>query len=76
MTHFILPGGSIAGAHLHNARTVCRRLECCYNRYLELPTRPNHLDDHPTHQDGLIRVYLNRLSDYLFCLGSFDEFRI
>ena len=53
LTNFILPGGSIAAAQLHAARTVCRRAE---RRVISLH------DDSAT---GAI-VYLNRLSDYLF----------
>jgi cob(I)alamin adenosyltransferase len=55
---FILPGGSPIGAHLHLARTVCRRAErslAALNR--ETPVEP------------LIVVYLNRLSDLLFVLA-------
>ncbi|HEX4334803.1 MAG TPA: cob(I)yrinic acid a,c-diamide adenosyltransferase [Polyangiaceae bacterium] len=52
---FVMPGGSPGGAHLHQARTVCRRAE---RRVLgasrETPIRKEVL------------VYLNRLSDYLF----------
>lgn len=56
---FILPGGSPAGAHLHVARTVCRRAERAVTRLLE--DRPELAD--------LIIPYLNRLSDLLFTLA-------
>lgn len=55
LTHFILAGGSQAGAALHVARTVCRRAE---RRMVPLLQ--------PT--DVLIR-YVNRLSDLLFVLA-------
>ena len=55
---FILPGGSTAGAHLHLARTVCRRAE----RWAVA------LKGHEEINDRLI-VYLNRLSDLLFILA-------
>ena len=51
LTHFILPGGSPAGAGLHLARAVCRRAE---RAVVALGKRPESV------------VYLNRLSDYLF----------
>lgn len=56
---FILPGGSPAGAHLHVARTVCRRAERAAT--LILPDRPDLADT--------IIPYLNRLSDLLFTLA-------
>jgi len=52
---FVLPGGSIAAAHLHVCRTVCRRAE---RRSLAVE------DANPE----VIR-YLNRLSDLLFILS-------
>jgi cob(I)alamin adenosyltransferase len=52
---FILPGGSYAGAFLHQARTVARRAE---RRLLELRAREPISDE-------TVR-YLNRLSDALF----------
>jgi cob(I)alamin adenosyltransferase len=52
---FILPGGHPGAAHLHLARTVCRRAE---RRTVELSRRED-LGPHVVH-------YLNRLSDYLF----------
>jgi cob(I)alamin adenosyltransferase len=55
LTHFILPGGSPAGATLHFARTVCRRAE---RRTVSL-AREVQLND------AALR-YLNRLSDWLF----------
>ncbi len=56
LTEFVLPGGGRAGAHLHQARTVCRRAE----------RRSLHVADaQPELLDGPIR-YLNRLSDLLF----------
>ena len=53
---FILPGGSPAGAHLHVARTICRRAE---RRLVTLRVA----DD--TVSAETLR-YLNRLSDALF----------
>ncbi|HUP61767.1 MAG TPA: cob(I)yrinic acid a,c-diamide adenosyltransferase [Thermoanaerobaculia bacterium] len=55
LTTFILPGGSLAAAQLHVARTVCRRAE---RRVVALR------DDSPATQSTI--AYLNRLSDYLF----------
>ena len=55
LRHFILPGGSLAAAALHVARTVCRRAE---RKVVEL----NHAEP----VDQTVIVYLNRLSDLLF----------
>ncbi|HZT12627.1 MAG TPA: cob(I)yrinic acid a,c-diamide adenosyltransferase [Candidatus Baltobacteraceae bacterium] len=55
LSNFIHPGGSPPGAHLHVARTVCRRAERLLVRLEE--TEPGNADG--------IR-YLNRLSDALF----------
>jgi cob(I)alamin adenosyltransferase len=52
---FILPGGSAAAAHLHWARTVCRRAE---RPIVELAEREN--------LRGEVLRYVNRLSDALF----------
>jgi len=56
LKRFILPGGTAAGAHLHLARTVCRRAE---RSVVDLVERGESVPA------GII-VYLNRLSDYLF----------
>lgn len=58
---FILPGGSIAGAHLHVARTVCRRAERAITPLLEV---------HPELGDAVV-PYMNRLSDLLFTLARY-----
>lgn len=55
LKQFILPGGSTLSAHLHFARSVCRRAE---RSILVL----NDLE--PQRQQT--RVFLNRLSDWLF----------
>jgi len=55
LKHFILPGGSPAGAALHFARTVCRRAE----------RRAVALAHDEEINDAVLR-YLNRLSDWLF----------
>jgi cob(I)alamin adenosyltransferase len=55
LRHFILPGGSSAGAFLHQARTVCRRAE----RWLVMLQ-----ESEPVNPEAL--RYLNRLSDWLF----------
>lgn len=56
LANFIHPGGSLAGAHLHVARTICRRAE---RLVVSL------LDEEPDAPAQALR-YLNRLSDALF----------
>lgn len=56
LRHFVLAGGTPAGAALHLARTVCRRAE---RRIVALgPGVPE-----------VIIIYMNRLSDLLFVLA-------
>src|SRR6201982_3712501 len=57
LTSFVLSGGTPAAAHLHLARTICRRAE---RMMVELAARPNE----PV-SDAAIQ-YINRLSDFLF----------
>ena len=58
LSTFILPGGTPAACYLHNARTICRRVERAFvahkNAKLEFPCQ-----------------YLNRLSDLLFVMARF-----
>jgi len=57
LNSFILPGGTLAAAHLHVARTICRRAE---RGVVELASQPNE----PVSAAAV--HYLNRLSDFLF----------
>jgi cob(I)alamin adenosyltransferase len=57
LRHFILAGGSPAGASLHLARTVCRRAE---RAVLALGS---------DNVEPVVLVYLNRLSDLLFVMA-------
>ncbi len=62
---FILPGGSEAGARLHQARTVCRRAE----RRVHAARRARTIRRE-------VIIYLNRLGDLLFVwarLANFSE---
>ena len=62
LTNFVLPGGAPAAAHLHVARTVCRRAE----RLLVALARKEPI--------GLETVrYLNRLSDLLFVMSRAEN---
>ena len=65
LTHFILPGGSAAGAALHLARTVCRRSE---RSIVSLADSESI--------NALILPYLNRLSDFLFVLARLVNHRL
>lgn len=56
LSNFILPGGSLVAAHLHVARTVCRRAE-----RLVVALGPE--------APLTTLAYLNRLSDFLFVAG-------
>ena len=63
LRRFILPGGSSSGALLHQARTVCRRVE---RRVVALG---------PEAVDPIVIVYLNRLSDLLFVMARVANHR-
>ncbi|HZV77290.1 MAG TPA: cob(I)yrinic acid a,c-diamide adenosyltransferase [Candidatus Babeliales bacterium] len=56
LANFIHPGGSLPGAHMHFARTICRRAERLLVMLIE--------GEEPASNDAL--RYLNRLSDALF----------
>jgi cob(I)alamin adenosyltransferase len=60
LNSFVLPGGSPASAHLHLARTICRRAE-----------RDAIAVAEQTEINPVSIKYLNRLSDHLFVLGRF-----
>jgi cob(I)alamin adenosyltransferase len=59
---FVLPGGTPAAAHLHLARTVCRRAE---RLIVELTSVPGEPVSPP------VIKYINRLSDFLFVAARF-----
>lgn len=63
---FVLPAGHPAAAHLHLARTICRRAE----RMMVALTLES---DEPVSTDAL--VYINRLSDFLFVASRFANAR-
>ena len=66
LTSFILPAGSAASAHLHLARTVCRRAEreaVALSRVVGETVSPAPLK------------YLNRLSDLLFVAARYANGR-
>jgi cob(I)alamin adenosyltransferase len=60
LKQFILPGGAPVAAHLHLARTVCRRAERRLVTLVQQSAEP---------VAGDLIVYLNRLSDLLFVLA-------
>lgn len=62
---FILPGGSIASAYFHHARTVVRRAE---RQVVEL--------SHEEKVNPYVLQYLNRLSDYLFAVARLMNYRL
>jgi cob(I)alamin adenosyltransferase len=64
LTSFVLPGGAPGAAHLHVARTVCRRAE---RNIVALAASD-------TVRPELLR-YLNRLSDLLFVLARLANLR-
>ncbi len=62
LTSFVLPGGTPAGAFLHQARAVTRRAE---RMVVTLIAEPDQA------VNRLVLIYLNRLSDLLFVLSRF-----
>lgn len=64
LTAFILPGGTRAAATLHLARTVCRRVERRVVPLYRLGT-----------VEPLVVVFLNRLSDLLFSMARYANYK-
>ena len=62
LQEFILPGGSVVGAQLHVARTICRRVE----RFCARLGKEEKIDQH-------VIPYLNRLGDALFTLARWSN---
>ncbi len=62
LENFILPGGSLGSAHLHVARTVCRRAERIVTALVRQETIGGH-----------VLAYLNRLSDALFVMARYEN---
>jgi cob(I)alamin adenosyltransferase len=60
--NFILPNGSVGAAHLHLARTVCRRAE----REVIALAREEPMG-------AFVLPYLNRLSDLLFAMARYEN---
>jgi len=58
LKHFILPGGNNAVSFCHLARCVCRRAERITIELSEM-----------SFVEEKVKIYLNRLSDYLFMLA-------
>lgn len=65
LKNFILPGGSVGGAAIHLARTVCRRAE----RGVVSLARGEAVNPE-------VLIYLNRLSDLLFVLARIVNHRL
>lgn len=63
LENFILPGGSPGAAHLHVARTVCRRAESNVTALAR---------EEPI--GAFVLPYLNRLSDALFVMARYENY--
>ena len=72
LSSFILPGGGKTGATLHLARAICRRAE---RRIVELNSKEKTLRLRSGQVDNSIIIYFNRLSDLLFTLARFANFK-
>ncbi|MFH0943821.1 MAG: cob(I)yrinic acid a,c-diamide adenosyltransferase [Planctomycetota bacterium] len=64
LTKFILPGGTLASAHMHLSRAICRRAE----RGLVMLAAEERISD-------CLITYLNRLSDLLFVMARVENRR-
>jgi len=62
LENFILPDGAVGAAHLHLARTICRRAE----REVLTLSRAEPIN-------GTVLPYLNRLSDLLFAMARYEN---
>ena len=70
LSNFILPGGGETGATLHLARVICRRAE-----RVIVKLNSKHPSTGSGQVDGNIIIYFNRLSDLLFTMARFVNFK-
>lgn len=70
LSNFILPGGGKAGATLHLARAISRRAE----RRVVALNNPSAISGRGKIDNNII-IYLNRLSDLLFTMSRFVNFK-
>ncbi|MCT4642358.1 MAG: cob(I)yrinic acid a,c-diamide adenosyltransferase [Bacteriovoracaceae bacterium] len=64
LKNFILPGGTPLSAHIHVARTICRRVERSLVDFMSI-SQPLELS----------LEFLNRLSDFLFIYARYENKR-
>jgi cob(I)alamin adenosyltransferase len=70
---FILPGGGETGAMLHFARSICRRAE---RNIVKLSQKSSVRQAQDKNQKlETILIYFNRLSDLLFTMARFANFK-
>lgn len=70
MKNFILPGGTKTAAFLHQARTVCRRLERKMTAVFQTSAAETEAYPHPR-----TIIFTNRLSDYLFVAARYANWQ-
>jgi len=63
LSNFILPGGTNLGAQLHVARSAARRAERELTAFAEIEEVPD-----------TIKMYINRLSDFMFQFSRFVNY--
>lgn len=69
LTNFILPGGTAAAAQIHLARTIARRAE------REIVTLARREAENDAALNPAILPYINRLSDWLFLLARWENWK-
>ncbi len=69
LANFILPGGALAAAHIHTARTVARRTERAIVALARIEAENERA------LNTAILPYINRLSDWLFTLARWENMR-
>jgi cob(I)alamin adenosyltransferase len=63
ITNFVVPSGNVCVSQAHVCRAITRRCERVVLRYIHENESNENLD--------ILRRYINRLSDYLFCISRF-----
>ncbi len=64
---FVIPGGSVVRCISNITRTMARRLERVFDKYVLFEKEQCHeLEEEHEFYAPIIRAYINRLSDYMF----------